>query len=121
MGAGIAKAAALLHTDLPQWYGARCQKYRDDTAVCKFTKGRFLLYPTKPFNSQQPWLSWLNDASIDLIRKSTIQLSMLCKIAKITNVGLPLVGCANGRLEPSDVIPILQDYLNDDFTLFTGK
>lgn len=118
MGAGIAKAAAELYPDLPAYYGGICKKYQNDTAVCEYPIGKFILFPTKALNREQPWASWRAKSSIDLIIASTKQLAYLKRIRNYKNIGLPLVGCQNGGLSASDIIPILYDILDDDFILF---
>jgi len=122
MGAGIAKHAASMFPELPSWYGARCKKYGKDTAVCFYEPARFILFPTKPLNYYQPWLSWQSMSSIELINRSAIQLQKLGEIMyerNMTNekIALPLVGCENGRLNRCDVIPILHKNLDDRFVL----
>jgi hypothetical protein len=116
MGAGIAKAAADKYPDLPAWYGQKCRKYQADTAVLPYKPGKLFLFPTKPL-ADQPWMSWKQDASLDLIRQSTTQLALWLEILQrdgkfIKPVGVPLVGCQNGNLKPKQVVPILQKYLN---------
>jgi hypothetical protein len=122
MGAGIAAKAADLYPELPGWYGARCKKYKANTAVCPFEPGRFFLFPTKSLDEQRPWLSWQAAASIHRIRRSAYQLAELAKILRSQNkvpgeIILPMVGCGNGRLSPKDVVPVLRDYLDDSFVL----
>jgi len=124
MGAGIAKAAAEKYPNLPVWYGKFCQKYGADMAVRPYAEGRLFLFPTKPL-AEQPWLSWKNDACLDLIRRSALQLSTLIDIlgreVYIKPVGVPMVGCQNGHLRPKQVLPILRRYLDDRFVLFESK
>lgn len=123
MGAGIAKTAADKYPDLPVWYGERCKKYRTNTAVAAYKNGRIFLFPTKPFNEEQPWLSWKSDSSIELIERSSRQLVRLVDILSnrglfIPRVGLPLPGCGNGNLTQRQVIPIISNILDDRFILF---
>ena len=122
MGAGLARTAAEKYPELPGWYGHRCKKYGEDTAVCYFESGRLILFPTKPLNEEQPWLSWQQDADLALIKRSTIQLQKLGEILQdkgtvFGNIGVPLVGCLNGNLGPRQFLPILRHYLDDRFIL----
>lgn len=122
MGAGIAKAAAERYPELPKWYGKRCQKYLGDTAVCYYVPAKLFLFPTKPL-SDQPWMSWKNDSDIDLIKRSTVQLSKIVDILTekgkfLPTIGLPLPGCCNGGLSRKLVLPILKEFLDDRFILF---
>ncbi len=120
MGAGIAKTAAYVAEDLPMWYGERCQKFGAKTAVCLYKSDRFILFPTKELNEDQPWMSWQAESSIDLIVRSTRQLAELVKISSKIIAGdvyLPYVGCENGGRSKKEVLPILEAYLDDRFVL----
>lgn len=120
MGAGIAKQAAERFEGLPEWYGKKCRKYRENTAVQVYRDGRLILFPTKALDIDRPWMSWKQDSSLDLIRRSTKQLSAMIDILDdeiFGDIGVPLVGCQNGNLRRKDVIPILQKYLDDRFVL----
>jgi len=119
MGAGIARAAAGIDPDLPIWYGKKCQKFGANTATLPYRKKKFILFPTKPLDEDKPWLSWQQDSDIDLIRRSTIQLARLIDILEADMIVLPMVGCANGRLRPKQVLPVLRQYLDDRFVLVT--
>jgi hypothetical protein len=121
MGAGVAREAARRFPDLPMNYGIRCKKYQKNAAVWPFLPGRLILFPTKPLNVEQPWLSWKSDSDYSLIERSAKQLAKLIDILiqreSITSVALPIVGCGNGNLEPKRVIQVLEKYLNDTFIL----
>lgn len=122
MGAGIAAQAATFFPDLPLWYGHRCLKYGKDTAVCPYPDAKFILFPTKPLNIENPWLSWQADSDLVLIERSAIQLQKLGEILRNVNenigpIALPMVGCQNGRLLPEVVRPILARRLDDSFIL----
>lgn len=126
MGAGIAQHAAGLFPELPLWYGKRCKKYGSDTAVAIYDPGMLFLFPTKKLEESRPWVSWSNDADINLILRSLNQLvacvDYLTKKGThhFTKIGVPLVGCGRGGLSKRDVIPILSNKLDDRFVLF-GK
>ena len=122
MGAGIARVAAEKYPDLPNWYGDRCKKYAEKTAVAPYREGRMFLFPTKPLDEEQPWMSWKNDACLALIQKSCKQLVKLVDVMEergdlLVQVALPLPGCGNGNLMPRQVMPILTDILDDRFVL----
>ncbi len=121
MGAGVALAAADMYPDLAAWYGGRCQKYGTKTAVCPYHPGNLILFPTKPLNIRQPWMSWQSPSDIDLIVRGVTQLQKLGEILKETGrsfgeIALPLVGCGAGGLERAMVVPILKK-LDDRFVL----
>lgn len=125
MGAGIAKAAAERYPDLPAWYGKRCKKYRADTAVAPYEDGKLFLFPTKPLDEDQPWMSWKSDSSLALIERSCKQIVKLVDVLSergifIPRVGLPLPGCGNGNLTPKQVKPVIKDLLDDRFVLLGG-
>ncbi len=124
MGAGIARRAAGMFPELPEWYGARCQKYGANTAVANYDPARFFLFPTKPLNEEKPWMSWQSMADLELIKRSAKQLAALVDILSkrnshyFTKIGVPVVGCENGGLRSSDVIPVLHEHLDNKFVLF---
>lgn len=109
MGAGLAKQAALRFPDLPKLYGDYCQKTKEESQVVLFNHMKLIMFPTKALNTLQPWLSWKNNSTLELIEQSAKQLNQI----KLTRqekeiIVLPLVGCGHGGLRPSDVIPILK-------------
>lgn len=125
MGAGIARAAAERFPELPLWYGKKCRRHGQETGVLPYHPAKFFLFPTKPL-SDQPWLSWKYDASLQLIMRSVRQLAAWIRFfesqnsAPIKPVGVPLVGCNNGNLRQRDVLPILEKHLSGDkFLLFS--
>jgi hypothetical protein len=122
MGAGTAKVAAEKCPELPGWYGRKCKTYKGETAVTVYKPGRMFLFPTKPLDEDQPWLSWKNDADLNLIKRSAKQLAALVteltsRGSFFTKIGVPLVGCQNGNLNRRDVVPILKEFLDDRFVL----
>lgn len=122
MGAGVAKIAANRFPELPNKYGPRCKKYGANTAVWPFSPGKLILFPTKPLNENQPWLSWKNNSDYSLIKRSTKQLVKLVDMLRqrgkfLPVVVLPMVGCGNGNLEPKCVTRLLEKYLDDTFIL----
>lgn len=125
MGAGVALQAAKKVPELPKWYGDICKKYLGNTTVIPYIPARMILFPTKPLNVHCPWLSWNNDSDLGLISQSTKQLAKCVSICRsngidIKNIAVPLVGCGHGGLSSKDIIPILQESLDDSFILVTG-
>lgn len=117
MGAGLAKVAAeVLDPDLPGWYGGFCKIHEENTPVVESPKG-MILFPVKPLNKSAPHMSWKQPADLKLIERSTIELAELGKKLKDHRIFVPTVGCGNGGLEISDVRPILEKHLSDQFTL----
>jgi len=111
MGGGVAKQASELYPSLAKWYGDQCFLYQQDMPCLRYD--RLILFPVKTLNRLHPHLSWQRSASLTLIERSTKDLARFPD----QEIALPLVGCGNGRLAESDVLPILNMYLNDRFTL----
>ena|SRR3989304_4501311 len=111
MGRGVAKQASGLYPSLSGWYGKQCQFFRQDTPCLRYD--RLILFPVKTLNQLYPHLSWQRRASLFLIERSTKDLAQFPD----KEIALPLVGCGNGRLAESDVLPILHKYLDDRFVL----
>lgn len=122
MGAGVAKIAATHYPDLPKWYGNKCKRYGENTAVAYYEDGGLFLFPTKPLDIECPWMSWKSDSSLELIAKSSRQLVALVDVLSgrgrfIKRIGLPLPGCGNGNLTRRQVFPIISSILDDRFVL----
>jgi hypothetical protein len=109
MGRGVAKQASQRCPDLTLWYGAECQKYREHTPILQYPGRRLLLFPVKPLDVKAPWLSWHQQASLRLIEIGLPQLKGIPG-----DIALPLLGCGNGKLDPADVMPLLEKYLDED-------
>jgi len=111
MGRGLAKQASMKFPKLPAIYGEMCQDMADTGPEIRFWAD-LVLFPVKPLNEEFPYRSWQSHALPELIEQSAIQL------AEWTNeeeqVAVPLVGCGNGQLSETVVLPILNNYLNDD-------
>lgn len=111
MGRGLAKDASLYYPHLPEWYGGKCYEHGSDTPVLRY--GPLLLFPVKPLNTSQPYLSWQQPASLDLIARSLFQLAEIPP-RDTGLVFVPLVGCGNGQLDPADVAPMIEAALGHD-------
>jgi hypothetical protein len=131
MGRGVAQQAAAKYPGLPKWYGQLCCIYGNDACFVypqvPEDKPEIILFPTKPLNRKQPWLSWKQKSDIKLIEKSTEKLVEILKNDPALKNGgqriiLPAVGCGNGGLDLGEVIPILKKHLKDDrFILVLDK
>lgn len=111
MGRGLAIQAAQRYLHLATWYGAECKKGGVATPVLRYPDGPIIVFPVKPLNAAQPWLSWRNRADLKLIERSARELAVL-KVDR--PVAVSMVGCGNGGLEMSEVRPILDRHLSDD-------
>lgn len=109
MGRGVAREAAELNPDLPNWYGKHCQELREYTGVLVTPDGIMILFPTKKLNPKAPHLSWKNLSTIDLIEKGLKELTEIPG-----RIYLPALGCGNGGLRLSEVRPLMEKYLTDD-------
>ncbi len=106
MGRGCAKEAALIYPKLPQWLGVHLLNSGN---VVHLFPHQIITFPVKH--------NWWEDADIDLIKQSTVDLVKLVDGIEAKSVVLPRPGCGNGRLEWADVKPILQQHLDDRFTV----
>lgn len=108
MGKGIALAAKRLFVSLPYQIGTTIQLYGNH--VHEFPEFRVFSFPTKHH--------WRLTANLELIEQSATELRTLVDASSDEReVFLPLVGCGNGRLQWSDVRPILVFCLDDRFTV----
>ena len=123
MGVGIAKDIVELYPDLAKWYGERCKRYGEETAVTPYKPGSIILFPTKPLDAKNPHASWKSKSDISLVEKSLKQLVACADImtkCSITysRIGVPMVGCGAGQLPKKAVLVLLHQYLDNRFLLF---
>jgi hypothetical protein len=131
MGKGVAAIAAEKVPGLPQLYGEYCYQRGANTDVTFDLSTGLILFPTKPFDPEQPSLSWRNKASLPLIERSARELKELADLGFLSrdtlnkndnnaapleddDVYLPYVGCGAGELEQATVLPLLRSILTDD-------
>jgi len=108
MGRGLAFQAKVKFPNLPKELGDRIKIYGN--VVFVWTKYRLITFPVKRV--------WWEKADIELIEKSCEQLREIFKLnlsGLPVPVYLPRVGCGNGKLNWSDVKPILDRILDDKF------
>ncbi len=132
MGAGVAKQAKERCPDLAKWFGGICSSFREKTPVILYTDQSkldtfryYVLFPTKSLNEKAPHLSWRSASSLDFVKKSIDQLAEMganrngpgSRTLGTREVVLPLIGCGFGGLSPDDVVPLLENALDDSFTL----
>lgn len=98
MGAGLAKQAASKYPFLPEKYGMICKDRKQDTPVIVFHDIKLVMLPTKALNAGQPWLSWKNNSSIELIERGLLQIKDILKDDKIKKLGMSCPGAANGNI-----------------------
>lgn len=129
MGAGLAKDLAERAPHIPYIYGIFCHKWQAHTPTMWRPEG-VILFPTKPLNAEQPWLSWKSKSNMVLVERSLRELATLkipdraylatlARSADIDNdeILVPLVGCKNGKLTEKQVLPLMKEILDDRFVL----
>lgn len=121
MGAGLAKAVAEEFPDAPQVFGnivktsgpgvyiAELKKKKELRGLVMPTFKKFIIFPTKQ--------SWREQSSLNLIEQSLDQLVQLANEKKLENIYLPKIGCGLGGLIWSDVEKILNEKLDERFTI----
>lgn len=118
MGRGLARDATRYYPSLPAWYGECCSAYGTDTPVLRY--GPLLLFPVKPLDEFQPYYSWKQPPSMDLVARSLEQLSQMV-LRPSGFVFIPLVGCwGSEALDREDIRSLIEAVLgdNDRFILF---
>jgi hypothetical protein len=80
-----------------------------------------IFLPTKELNENKPWLSWKNNSSLDLIEENINNLKKLFDHDSFKEYNkdkvrciIPMIGCGCGKLDPQDIIKILEKHLKDD-------
>lgn len=107
MGRGLALQAKLNYPKLPFELGTLIEMYGNHVFLLR--PYHLISFPVKPV--------WWVKASLELIEQSAKELAELINNSKETNILIPLVGCGNGKLYRQQVLPILDRYLDDRFTL----
>jgi len=130
MGAGLAREAARRYPWLPSTYGAYLQEAaarRDGSEELllhvrpeKTHKRRWcaglILFPTKPLDRVRPWKSWWPNSDIALIQRGLLALRTCGLELSSTERALilvPSLGCSNGGLSETDVVPLMAAALPD--------
>lgn len=103
MGAGVAKAAAGEHPELPRLLGDYLARYGNRVFV--FPRLRIITFPTKH--------NWRAPSDLALIEKSCLELIQVMDKFRLAPVYLPRPGCQNGGLEWEDVRNIIAPILDD--------
>jgi hypothetical protein len=116
MGAGIAKVFVEHFPGLPKIWGKQLaeNKKRESSTKIMCTSWQLLstyliAFPTK--------LHWKDKSPITLIERSAEELVVLANQMNFSSVLLPKPGCANGGLNWEQVKPLLEQYLDDRFTI----
>lgn len=114
MGRGLAWQASQKFPTLPKELGDRIKSCGNMVFV--FMKYRIITFPVKH--------NWMEDADPELIKLSAIYLQDIFKdnlMGLPTPVFVPKVGCGNGKLNWTNVKPILDKILDDKFVLCNSE
>ena len=122
MGAGLAKEASRRFKNLAYRYGRWCNQYGAEAPVVYAEDLGLILLPTKPLNTKAPYLSWRNSSELPLIEKSLRELVELKpQHPELETIFVPLVGCGNGGLSETDVLPLMSSILVADHFVFVRQ
>jgi len=111
MGRGLALQAKLRYPRLPFELGVLIEM--SGNRVFLLRPHKLISFPVKPV--------WWVKASTEMVEESCEQLVQVVNDSEETNVLIPLVGCGNGKLHRSQVLPVLEKYLDDRFILVEYK
>ena len=86
--------------------------------IYKAEDGKWILnFPTK--------IDWKNPSKIEYIEEGLKKFVEIWSEKGITSIAFPLLGCSNGGLNPDEVIPIMEKYLNQceglDVTIYDHR
>ena len=115
MGAGIAKAFAIKYPELPVVLGDKLTKGGNHAYYLLSTLGKgndiFHIFslPTKH--------DWRDRSDLVLIKQSCRELMALIDCYEIRHCFFPLPGCGLGGLSEDDVVPVIEQILDDRFVL----
>jgi len=139
MGMGCAKTARDMVDGVDKILGHCIKTHGNNVNLILANPGRIALvsFPVKPVslpynenkivrhmrkkitNGTIP--GWACIADVDIIRRSAHQLVEMADSMGWTNVVLPRPGCGAGELSYDDIEPILQEILDDRFSVITFK
>lgn len=132
MGRGLASECVRRYPGIAKWYGYRLRtQYKTTPAAIempmKHRDHPLIFCPVKKFIAASPHLCWQADADIKLVNYNLYQLAVYYNRYADSEghrdgmIGIPLLGCGNGRLSPADVLPLMMDHLSDTFTLLVRQ
>ncbi len=86
--------------------------------IYKAEDGKWVLnFPTK--------IDWRNPSEMSYIEEGLKKFVEIWKEKGITSIAFPLLGCNNGGLNPDEVIPLMEKYLNQceglDVTIYDNR
>ena len=112
MGRGIAKEAKLRFPSIPKVLGLGIRKYGNRCMkLAKVNDTHLVSFVVKH--------NWWEEADIELIKKSCLEITEMADKFSWKKVLLPRPGCGNGWLKWNDVKPILEELLDDRFDVIS--
>lgn len=123
MGAGLALSFAQKYNNLPKRLGGFLTKYKNNKPYIlgAVNNDSFFIPKKEDFNNCCLIFSfptknhYKNDSDLFLIENSCIELVRYCNDFNLNNIYLPKPGIGLGKLNYSDVEPILSKYLDNRF------
>lgn len=107
MGRGIAFEASQRYPALQKEWGEKIRETSEkQPSIILTPKWKLIAFPVK--------YHFRDDADINLILRSTIQLLDILPMLSGGRILLPRPGCGNGRLDYAEVEPLLRKYLTSD-------
>jgi len=111
MGAGLAKQAADRYFELPRFYGKWCKEKGRNLYIND--QLRVICAPTKPLNSDTPWLSWKSKSEPRLILSSYLKILRLAeefKQKESKHIKCPILGAGKGGIPRKDAIEYVEQF-----------
>lgn len=121
MGKGLALEFKNRYPAMFDKYKSFCDKGAFKPGVLwiyKAEDGKWVLnFPTK--------IDWKNPSKIEYLEEGLKKFVEIWSDKGITSVAFPLLGCTNGGLNPDEVIPLMEKYLNQceglDVTIYDDR
>jgi len=89
------------------------------SVICNYKKDNVVAHMRSQFQPGSRVPGWAAVASIDIIRESAKQITVLADEKKWDKVLIPRPGCGAGELTWEKVLPVLQHFLDDRFYSIT--
>lgn len=118
MAPGVATELLQHYVGHTFWLADQFLKFRETTPVLR--KYPCIFAPIKPLNPEQPWISWKNPASMEMVISALDQISMMEPTNPGRRIFVPLLGA--GSLDTHDVECLIHATLTaPHFVLVKGR
>ena len=114
MGAGIAKEATQRFPGIQKIFGDEIL-----ANAKQFERYGLIVGPSKKLGAFQTKINWRDNSLLGVIEYSTKMLANWLEDNPGYSAQLPLPGCGNGGLDPEEVYPILNQFLDERVTVWT--